>query len=352
MEHFRLIRASVDLEPLQLELGRHSSAWDVQVGRQLTSPAQRHTNAIPLRGLRRSCIRGRRRRDVHESRWTSLSAQFPATVAFIEEFAAEQRGTPGRARFALLPPGKTVLPHMDRGEYYRLRDRYHLVIRSETGSLLNAGGESVRMHEGELWWFDNKAVHDACNDSGSDRIHLIFDLLPADAEPLAPVDDPGRLLAAELAARERHSVEEVARAVALYDAASKRPECWVRTLTDAGLLELAQKKPIGALARLFWPGLGGPARARRESAIAWSLGLLDAGRIRPEEVTQSIIEAGGLDAVHRSWRADRDRAIYNFCPGGLDESRAVAAAGRIRQCPTARDSNPFASPHKPPKLMI
>lgn len=312
MVHFRRIRTGVDLEPLRLELGRHSSAWDLQVGRQLTAPAQRDTNAIPLRGLRRSCIRGRRRRDVHESRWTSLSAKFSATVAFIEEFAAEQRATPGRARFACLPAGKTVLPHVDRGEYYRLRDRYHLVIRSEKGSVLNAGGESVRMREGELWWFDNKALHDACNDSGDDRIHLIFDLLPADAEPSALFDDPGKLLETELAARESRCVEEVARAVTLYVAARGRPERWAVMLTDAGLLELAHKKPIGALARLFWPGLGGPALARLESAIAWALGLLDIGRIRPEEITEAITEAGGLDAVHRAWQADRDRAIYEF----------------------------------------
>jgi len=327
MAYFRLIRAGIDLEPLRLELGRHSSAWDLQVGRQLTAPAQRDTNAIPLRGLRRSCIRGRRRRDVHESRWTSLSAQFPATVAFIEAFAAEQQGMPGRARFACLPPGKTVLPHVDRGEYYRLRDRYHLVIRSENGSLLNAGGESVRMREGELWWFDNKALHDACNDSGSDRIHLIFDLLPTDAESGVVFSDPAKLLETELVARQRQFVEEVARAVALYVAARGCPERWARTLTDAGLLGLAQKKPIGALARLFWPGLGGPALARLESAIAWSLGLLDTGRIGPEEVTQAIIEAGGLDAVHRSWQADRDSAIYGFRECGLDDDGAAAATG-------------------------
>ena len=325
MEHFRLIRAGVDLEPLRRELGQHSSAWDMQTGRQLTSPAQRDTNAIPIRGLRRSCIRGRRRRDVHESRWTSLSAKFPATVALIEAVAAAQHGTPGRARFACLPPGKAVLPHVDRGEYYRLRDRYHLVIRSENGSLLSAGDESVRMREGELWWFDNKAVHDACNDSGSDRIHLIFDLLPADAEPSALVDDPRRLLEAELVARERQSIEEVARAVALYAAARGRPAHWGRTLADADLLELANKKPIEALARLFWPDLRGPARARRESAIAWSLGLLDTDRIRPEEVTQAITEAGGLDAVDRSWRADRDRAIYQFRPGRVEEENTAIA---------------------------
>lgn len=316
MEHFRLIRDNVDLEPLRLELDCQESAWDAEDGRQLSAPAQRHTNAIPIRGLRRSCIQGRRRRDVHESRWTSLSTRFPATVAFIEEFAAKQGGTPGRARYARLPPGKVVLPHIDRGDYYRLRDRYHLVIRSENGSLLNAGDESVRMHEGELWWFDNKAVHDACNDSGSDRIHLIFDLLPAGSEPSVPLDDPVSMLELETAARERQAVEEVVRAVALYVAARERPERWACALADAALLELAQKKPIGALARLFWPDLCGPARARRESAIAWVLGLLDSNRIRPEEIAVSIVGAGGLEAVHRSWRADRDRAIYEFGTGG------------------------------------
>src|SRR6056297_2623563 len=194
MQHFRRVREHVDLEPLLAELAEHDVLWAAQPGRQLTAPAQRHTNAIPIRGLRRSRIRGRRRRDVHESRYTSLSASFPATVAFIEAFAAERNGALGRARYARLPPGKTVLPHTDRGEYYRYRDRYHLVIRSENGSLLSAGDESVRMREGELWWFDNKAVHDACNDSGSDRIHLIFDLLPADAESEVVFSDPAKLL--------------------------------------------------------------------------------------------------------------------------------------------------------------
>lgn len=323
MKHFRLMRDDVDLEPLRLELGRHSSAWGAQTGRQLTAPAQRHTNAIPLRGLRRSRIRGRRRRDVHESRWTSLSARFPATVAFIEEFAAQQRGAPGRARFALLPPGKTVLPHIDRGEYYRLRDRYHLVIRSAQGSLLNAGEESVRMHEGELWWFDNKAVHDACNDSDADRIHLIFDLLPADVERSGDGDDPRRLLDAQRADHEQRAVEEVARAVALYAAAREQPERWARMLAEADLLELAQKKPLEALARVFWPDLRSSARAQRESAVAWSLGLLDIGRIRSAALTRAIMAAGGLDAVHREWQTDRDRAIYAFCPGGLEEDDAM-----------------------------
>jgi len=33
------------------------------------------------------------------------------------------------------------------------------------------------MREGELWWFDNKALHEAMNLGSEDRIHLIFDVL-------------------------------------------------------------------------------------------------------------------------------------------------------------------------------
>ncbi|WP_405230305.1 aspartyl/asparaginyl beta-hydroxylase domain-containing protein [Lentisalinibacter sediminis] len=332
MQHFRRVRDHVDLAPLLAELAEHDALWAAQPGRQLTAPAQRHTNAIPIRGLRRSRIRGRRRRDVHESRYTSLSASFPATVAFIEAFAAERNGSLGRARYARLPPGKTVLPHTDRGEYYRYRDRYHLVIRSEKGSLLRAGGESVRMREGELWWFDNKAVHDACNDSASDRIHLIFDLIPADRRIPGGAQDPRRIVAGERAARESRAVQDVARAVALYVSAREQPAEWAALLDEAGLLGSAESKPIAALARLLWPDLRSSRRACYESAIGWSLGLMDIGAIGPGDVPEAVRAAGGLEAVHERWRADRDAALYGFRAAGADgypdeRSTGESAAG-------------------------
>jgi len=75
----------------------------------------------------------------------------------------------------------------------------HLVLKSTAGSWLRAGDEEVTMREGELWWFDNKAVHEAWN-KGGDRIHLIFDVLSrekkAELESVmvmrgaAPIADP------------------------------------------------------------------------------------------------------------------------------------------------------------------
>lgn len=69
---------------------------------------------------------------------------------------------------------------MDAGAYYRVRDRFHLVLRSPGSSPLTSGGETAVMRAGELWAFDNKTRHDARNPTDEPRVHLIFDVLPAD----------------------------------------------------------------------------------------------------------------------------------------------------------------------------
>lgn len=179
MQYFKRIREGVDPAPFLAEIAALDDAWAQVTGRQDKIAVQREALAIPLRGLRKSMILGRKRSDVHESRWTNASAAFPHARAFLERVAAELDCDLSRAKIVCLPAGKRVYPHIDRGEYYRLRGRYHLVLRSSAGSWLKAADEEVRMREGELWWFDNDQMHEAFNDGDEDRIHMIFDLLPA-----------------------------------------------------------------------------------------------------------------------------------------------------------------------------
>lgn len=178
MQHFKRMKAGVDPRPFLDEIAGVDGAWDVSTGRQDKIAVQREAKAIPLRGLRKSAIGGRKRRDVHESRWTTGSASFPLARAFLERFAEEQDAILARGKIVRLPAGRRVYPHVDQGEYYRARDRYHFVLRSAAGSWLRAADEEVRMQEGELWWFDNDQMHEACNDGDQDRIHVIFDMLP------------------------------------------------------------------------------------------------------------------------------------------------------------------------------
>ncbi len=178
LKHFRLVRGDVDPHPFLAEIAAQADAWGAATGRQDKIAVQREALAIPLRGLRASALDGRRRRNVHESRWTSGSNRYPLACRFLDEISVAERSELGRAKIVCLPAGRRVYPHVDRGAYYRARNRYHLVLRSSAGSWLKAGDEDVRMREGELWWFDNDQIHEACNDGDEDRIHLIFDLLP------------------------------------------------------------------------------------------------------------------------------------------------------------------------------
>jgi hypothetical protein len=310
MQHFQLIR-SVDTAAIRAEVEAHSPLWFAQTGRQARSPAQKETFGIPLRGLRHSKVRGRRRRDVHESRYTTLSRQFPATVRLLEQLATELGGELGRAKLARLPPGRKVRRHLDRGDYYRHRDRYHVVIVSPAGSPLEAGGEQVRMREGELWWFDNGTAHAARNDGSDDRVHLIFDLLPKGPKVARPRGaTPQVVLAGLTATAEHREAEAVAAAARLYLAARDRPRQWQALLELHGLAARADRSPLGAVARLCWPELRTRARRRRESALAWCLAELDTGRRQPDDLAAALLAAGGIETVHALWRSDRTALLY------------------------------------------
>lgn len=178
MQYFRQLKHGVDPAPFLSELQGVEGIWGEQTGRQDAVTVQREALAIPLRGMVKSAQGDRARRDVHESRWTTGSYRLPRFQEFLKQVAAEEESVIGRAKIVCLPAGRQVYPHTDRGEYYKVRNRYHYVLKSSLGSSLKAGDEEVRMQEGELWWFDNKAVHEAKNEGEEDRVHLIFDLLP------------------------------------------------------------------------------------------------------------------------------------------------------------------------------
>jgi len=178
MKYFRLMKRGLDVQPFLDEIASIPDAWALNTGRQNKIAVQREAQAIPLRGVVKSKIAGRKRCDVHESRYTTISRQFHIARVFLETFAAEQDAELGRAKIVCLPAGRQVYPHTDQGEYYRFRDRYHLILQSALGSYLKSGDEEKRMRVGELWWFDNKQIHSAFNDGDADRIHMIFDLLP------------------------------------------------------------------------------------------------------------------------------------------------------------------------------
>jgi hypothetical protein len=115
--------------------------------------------------------------NVTDSVDTSLYAYFPKLTMWIDAFAKRRRGRVQRVIIAALAPHGQIYRHADRGWYFAARDRYHLVIQSDGGTMLIAGQEAV-LTQGEVWWINNKVGHQSFNGSNSPRIHLIVDLLP------------------------------------------------------------------------------------------------------------------------------------------------------------------------------
>lgn len=176
---FTRVAAGIDVAPFLAELDAAPEMWLANTSRQRKIRCQRDTQNIFLRVARKPLPPGAKNaNDVHESRIAASAARFPRALTFCEETAALQKGELGRATLVALGPHGWVRPHVDTGAYYRIRDRFHLVLRSRAGSPLTSGGETVLMREGELWAFDNKAEHDARNPTDEPRVHLIFDVLP------------------------------------------------------------------------------------------------------------------------------------------------------------------------------
>ena len=177
--HFTRIAEHIHIAPLLDELEASQELWLSDTSRQRKVRCQRNTQNIFLRAAKKPLPPGAKNaNDVHEVRTMAQARSFPCTQKFCESVATSLGGTLGRATLVALLPYSQVFPHVDTGAYYRIRDRLHLVLKSADGSLLGVEDETVVMHTGELWVFDNKKPHWAKNPSGEVRIHLIFDVLP------------------------------------------------------------------------------------------------------------------------------------------------------------------------------
>lgn len=179
MTYFTKIAENIDTSPILAELAQAPEMWHADRSRQRKVLCQRNTLNIFLRAPRKPLPRGAKNaNDVHESRIAPAARHFPSALRFCELIAEKTDGEIGRVTLVSLSPYAKVFPHIDIGTYYRIRDRYHLVLRSPQGSPLSAGNETAVMWPGELWAFDNKVTHSAYNRSEEPRIHLIFDILP------------------------------------------------------------------------------------------------------------------------------------------------------------------------------
>lgn len=186
MSNFKLIKKDIDISIFNAELNKYLEKYNWSGTRAERVPEQKNTKNIMLRN---NFLKNPEEYSTQEEFTIALAnsennvlektnyKHFQKTYKYLEDFADEKKSQLSTVMIVSLGAKEKVYPHIDGGNYYKKRDRYHIPIKTK-GSINICDGEVQEYKEGELWWFDNKKIHEAYNDSDEERIHIIFDILP------------------------------------------------------------------------------------------------------------------------------------------------------------------------------
>lgn len=163
---------SVYVDRMREEIHSRPENWLVNTTRQQYLREQKHTESIFLvQPIYEPDIEGWH---LQQYEPTPLYDQYPIIIDYLKQFAIKTNQK--LARIAIVKLHEEVYAHVDYGDYYRTRNRYHLCIEGEYDyRVLN---ETKRIRAGTLFWFDNDMPHSAMNQSRLPRISIIFDTEP------------------------------------------------------------------------------------------------------------------------------------------------------------------------------
>ena len=85
----------------------------------------------------------------------------------------------------ILSSGKSMAPHTDQNDgkqnfspYYMVLRRFHIPIFTNDESFIRVGDQTLHMETGQCWEFNNNIEHEVWNNGTTDRLHILFDVLP------------------------------------------------------------------------------------------------------------------------------------------------------------------------------
>jgi quercetin dioxygenase-like cupin family protein len=195
MRNFLLMGRGINVLPLALEVLRQGHLWreDTYL-RDYPQGPFRDVETIFLRFPPASVSElERSSKDPHECVWMDGALHLPAARPLIFNLLASIQGERlGRVMLNKIAPGGRIYPHADTPVHAEYYSRFHYVVMSSPGVAFSCGEEQTTMQAGDLWWFNNKLVHEVVNNSAQDRIHLIIDVRTSRVQfrGLTPTSDP------------------------------------------------------------------------------------------------------------------------------------------------------------------
>ncbi len=174
-ELITVLSRNIDVSDMLNEVLSKYHNFDLHQQRQQKIKVQENTRTIPL--VRGMPLSGKswpeNLWDSHMYTKTDLYAEYPIITSWLENYCKDNGLILARIAIVELNDEGSVGSHIDVGEYYKKRNRYHLCLQgSYEYNVLN---KTELITRGMLIQFDNKNIHSAKNVGDCKRISIIFD---------------------------------------------------------------------------------------------------------------------------------------------------------------------------------
>ncbi len=180
MNNFELILDQVDFTNLNEELKASEHLFGILPLRtNYEGSAHKEVKDILLRGpkIEENTTLQQLQCDMQCYNYTFMQ-QFPMLHLSILDLMRHVFGCQlGRVMITKLPPGGKITPHKDEGQAAEEYERFHIVLQGDKGNMFFVEDQAQEMLTGQVWWFDNNKEHWVKNNSNSDRIHVIVDIM-------------------------------------------------------------------------------------------------------------------------------------------------------------------------------
>lgn len=112
--------------------------------------------------------------DEHDSVWYPGYYALPALKPILFDLMHFVDGERlGGVLITKVPPGGTILPHVDGGWHAGYYEKFYLPIKNEPGAIFGFPDGVIQGKPGEVYWFDNSVSHWVENNSTVERMALI-----------------------------------------------------------------------------------------------------------------------------------------------------------------------------------
>ena len=179
-----LSHGEVDIAALAAAIAaQDDAAWFEQVERQKDYEVHRLTQSIVLLFAE---VDPWPRMEVHrQPGWERLSSVAVPLMDSIIERWYRPGGRIIRAMAAKLLPGSKIDPHRDSHPSFNCGHRIHVPVTTNPRVRFTVDGRPFKLEVGQCYEINNRMMHSVANKGDTDRIHFIFDYVPAEKDPLS-----------------------------------------------------------------------------------------------------------------------------------------------------------------------